>query len=134
MQHARKLAEELGDILDPTLRSIRRFDAADFVPFDRYGTVLEGMFWRPLSVDEDDDLDIYLLRMEPGAQSYPHEHVGCEQFLVLEGSMIDCDGTRITAGHFARFEAGSTHHSTTDEGCLLLVMLRARNRGLDQVS
>ncbi|MEQ8664573.1 MAG: cupin domain-containing protein [Rhodospirillales bacterium] len=133
MQQARKLAAELGDILNPALRAIRRCDAADFVPYDRYGTVLDGMTWRPLSVDEDGDLDIYMLRMEPGAQSYPHEHVGAEQFLVLEGSLIDCDGTRISAGHFARFEAGSTHHSTTEEGCLLLVMLRTRNRRLDQV-
>jgi len=131
MLDTRAVAAKLGDVLDPALRSLRNASASEFVPFERYGAPIEGMTWCPLSIGDDDDLEIYLLRLAAGAQTYPHEHVGCEQFLVLEGSLIDCDGTRIPAGTFARFEAGSRHHSTTDEDCLLLVIMRTPNRRLE---
>ncbi len=132
MPTARELAEKLGDILDPALREVTATPPEAFRPYDRYGEPVEGMHWLPLSVDKDDDLDIFLLRMDPGAQSRPHEHVDTEQFLVIDGALIDCDGTIIPTGSFARFEAGSTHHSHTEEGCLLLSILRTRNRGLDE--
>ena len=131
MLDTRSIAAQLGDVLDPALRSVRSAGDADFVPFERYGEPIEGMTWCPLSIGEDDDLEIYLLRIAAGSQTYPHEHVGSEQFLVLEGSLIDCDGTRIKAGTFARFEAGSRHHSSTDEDCLLMVVMRTANRRLE---
>lgn len=131
MLDAHAIVARHGNILDPSLRSLRSTGAAEFVPFDRYGDTINGMKWCPLSIGEDDDLGIYLLQMAPGAQTYPHEHTGCEQFFVLEGSLTDCDGQVITAGTFARFEAGSKHHSKTEHGCLLLVIMRQRNRGLD---
>lgn len=131
MLDTRSVAAKVGNVLDPSLRSIRSASAADFVPFERYGAPIEGMTWCPLSIGDDDDLEIYLLRIAAGSQTYPHEHVGCEQFLVLEGSLIDCDGTRIAAGSFARFEAGSQHHSSTDEDCLLMVVMREPNARLE---
>lgn len=131
MLDTKSVAQALGNVLEPGLRSIRPAGDTDFVPFDRYGEPIEGMSWCPLSIGDDDDLEIYLLRLAPGTQTYPHEHVGCEQFLVLEGSLIDCDGERIPAGTFARFEAGSRHHSSTDEDCLLLVVMRTPNRRLE---
>lgn len=126
------LAMQFGDILDPGLRSVidtRRADA--FRPYDRYGAEIPGMFWLPLSLDEKTGLDIFLLRFEPGAQSMPHEHMAAEQFLMMAGTLTDCDGRTFTAGEFVRFEPGSTHHSTSDDGCLLLTVLQDRNRRLD---
>jgi len=133
MSDVKELAAKLGDILDPSLRTLTDTAAGNLRPYDRYGAPIEGMHWIPLSVDIDGDLDIFLLKMEPGAQSRPHEHVQVEQFLVLEGALRDCDGTVMPAGTFARFEAGSLHFSTADEttGCVLLTILRGRNRALD---
>lgn len=131
---SKSAAAALGDVLDPSLRRLMTDDEQSFVPFMRYGTPIEGMSWCPLSIGDDSDLEIYLLKIAADAQTYPHEHVGAEQFMVLEGSLIDCDGTRIGQGTFARFEPGSRHHSTTDEDCLLLVIMRTANRPLEAAS
>jgi anti-sigma factor ChrR (cupin superfamily) len=68
--------------------------------------------------------------MEPGARSKPHEHMGHEEFLVLEGHLIDVDGAEYQAGDFVRFLPGSKHSSHTVDGCLLMVALRGDNRPL----
>ena len=99
-----------------------------FKPYDRYGTAITGMSWLPLSVDRDENLDLFLLKFAPGAHSHPHEHVATEQFLVLEGSLTDCDGTTFKSGDFVRFEKKSKHYSYSNDGCLILVILRERNK------
>lgn len=132
MTTARELADILGDIVDPSLRTITETAPSAYKPYDRYGAPIEGLSWIPLSIGNDDDLDVFLLRMEPGSHSRAHEHTQPEQFLVLAGSLIDCDDKVIPAGSYARFEAGSKHHSRTEEGCVLLVILRGRNRRLDE--
>jgi anti-sigma factor ChrR (cupin superfamily) len=68
--------------------------------------------------------------MDAGAHSKPHEHTGHEEFLVLEGELIDCDGQRFDSGDYVRFQPGSKHGSTSPKGCTLLVILRGNNRAL----
>ena len=51
MSAANDLAEKVGNILDPALRSIINTEAGDFRPYDRYGVELPGMTWLPLSLD-----------------------------------------------------------------------------------
>jgi len=130
MSEATERANELGNILDTSLRSVIETSDGDFHPYDRYGVVLPGMSWLPLSLNAEENLDLFLLRFEPGAQSYPHEHTAAEQFLIMEGTLIDCDGRVFKAGDFVRFEPGSTHHSASQNGCLILVILRNPNRPL----
>ena len=74
--------------------------------------------------------ECFLLRMDPGAQSKPHEHMGHEEFLVLEGELIDCDGQSFKNGDYVHFKPGSKHSSSTPEGCTMLVILRGNNRSL----
>ena len=64
----------------------------------------------------------------PGAGGPPHEHGALEEFLVLEGALLDSDGRVLKAGDFVRYEAGSRHFTRAPEGCLLLVIQRADNR------
>jgi anti-sigma factor ChrR (cupin superfamily) len=101
-----------------------------FRPYDRYGSAIEGLSWLPLSRDETSDHDMFLLRFAPGARSRPHRHEGLEQFLVLDGLLVDDDGTAFQPGDFVRFASGSEHSSQSPEGCLLLVSIRGRNRPL----
>lgn len=135
MSEAKERAAQLGDIVDPSLRTVIATGIAAgeeaFRPYDRYGIELPGMTWLPLSLNEDEKLDLFLLRFAPGGQSYPHEHMASEQFLVLDGTLTDCDGHVFQAGDFVRFEPNSKHHSHSDNGCLILVILRERNRPLD---
>lgn len=130
MSEATERAAQLGDILDTSLRAIVETGSENFRPYDRYGVELPGMSWLPLSLNAEENLDLFLLRFDAGAQSYPHEHTAAEQFLMMEGTLTDCDGHVFKAGDFVRFEAGSEHHSVSADGCLILVILRDPNRPL----
>ena len=118
-------------MLDSTLRQIVGTAAGDFRPYDRYGDPIEGMSWVPLSGElQNGEFECFLLRMEAGAQSRPHEHTGYEEFLILQGELVDCDGSSYRSGDFVRFLPGSKHSSHAPEGCTMLVILRGNNRAL----
>jgi anti-sigma factor ChrR (cupin superfamily) len=119
--------------LDPLLRNIIKTDKGSFKPYDRYGTIVPGMFWLPLSGELlNGEYECFMLRMEPTAVSKPHEHMGHEEFLILEGSLIDNDDTEYLPGDFVSLLPGSKHSSRSPEGCLLLVILRGNNRALEE--
>ena len=63
----------------------------------------------------------YIYRMEPGASSSPHQHVGAEEFYIIEGELIDNDGTRYRAGDVVWLDAGTEHNSTSPSGCTIVV-------------
>ena len=119
--------------LDPLLREIIHTDNGKFRPYDRYAAIVPGMHWLPLSGKLlNGEYECFMLRMDPGAVSKPHEHMGHEEFLILEGSLIDNDGTEYQSGDFVSLLPGSKHSSHTAGGCLLLVILRGNNRALDE--
>ena len=118
-------------MLDPGLRRVVTTGDDEFRPYDRYGEPIAGMSWIPLSGELlNGSYECFLLRMDAGAQSKAHEHTGFEEFLVLDGELIDCDGKRFAAGDYVRFLPGSKHSSHTPAGCTLLVILRGNNRAL----
>jgi anti-sigma factor ChrR (cupin superfamily) len=100
----------------------------DLKPFDRYGLEIEKMSWHKVSFDSESSFGTYVLKLEPGAQSIPHEHTGFEEFIVLEGELIDSDNTIFKKGDFVTFEPGSVHSSFTKKGCLILVFQRGVNK------
>ena len=119
-------------MLDPALRRILPTNGAEFRPYDRFGEPIPDLSWLPLSGElHNGEFECFLLRMEAGTGSRPHEHTGIEEFLMLDGELIDYDGTRFATGDFVHFEPGSKHSSHTPGGCTLLVMLRGKNRALD---
>lgn len=102
----------------------------DFKPFDRYGSPIDKMSWHEISYDSETGLGSFVLKLDPGAQSVPHEHIGFEEFMVLQGEMIDADNAVFKKGDFVTFEPGSSHSSSSPKGCLLLVFMRGFNRAL----
>ena len=120
-------------MLDTNLREIIDTSSDKFIPYDRYGASIEGMHWIPLSGRlNNGKFECFMLRMEAGAVSKPHEHTGHEEFLVLDGILVDCDGTEYKSGDFVRLLPGSKHSSHSPDGCLLLVILRGNNRALGE--
>ena len=101
-----------------------------FRPYDRFGTPIDGLSWVPLRYDPEAGTGSFLLRFEPGAASRPHEHGGIEEFVILEGYLIDADGRRLGPGEVVSFAPGTRHHSRAPEGCTIAVFLRGRNRAL----
>jgi anti-sigma factor ChrR (cupin superfamily) len=119
-------------MLNTKLRHIVSTSSDQFKPYDRYGDPVAGMSWVPLSGELLNGVfECFLLRMEAGSQSKPHEHTGHEEFLMLDGELIDCDGQSFHRGDYVHFESGSKHSSHTPGGCTMLVVLRGNNRPLE---
>ena len=114
-----------------TKRKITNLYDVEFIPFDNYGVTVPGMSWHKISYSkENEGQGTYVLKMEPGTKSLPHKHTGYEEFLMLEGELIDPDGKIFKKGDFISFEPGSKHSSHTINGCLVLVFMRGINQPL----
>ena len=110
-------------------RKITDLYNVEFKPFDNYGELIPGMSWYKISYKkENNGQGSYVLKMDPGAKSVPHEHTGYEEFLMLDGELIDPDGKVFKKGNFITFEPGSIHSSYTKDGCLILVFMRGINK------
>ena len=112
-------------------RKITNLYDVEFIPFDNYGVTVPGMSWHKISYSKKNGgQGTYVLKMEPGAKSLPHKHTGFEEFLMLEGELIDPDGKIFKKGDFVSFEPESNHSSHTINGCLVLVFMRGINQPL----
>ena len=99
-----------------------------FEPFDRYGSVIQGMSWHKISFNKENGHGTYISKLEPGTKTIPHTHLGFEEFFILEGELIDSDGTIFKKGDLVTFEPGSKHSSHTKKGCLILTFMRGINK------
>ena len=99
-----------------------------FEPFDNYGSVVPGMNWYKITYNKETGLGTYILKMDPGAKSLPHEHTNYEEFLMLDGELIDADNKVFKKRDFVTYEPSSTHYSYTKNGCLLLVFVRSKSK------
>jgi anti-sigma factor ChrR (cupin superfamily) len=114
-----------------TKRQITDLKDLEFKPFDNYGKSVVGMSWYKISYSkENGGQGTYVLKMESGARSLPHQHTGYEEFFMLEGELEDPDGKIFKKGDFVTFEPGSTHSSYSKNGCLILVFMRGINKAI----
>ena len=104
----------------------------EFMPFDRYGSPVPKMSWHIISYDQKNGQGSYVLKMDPGAQTVPHIHMGFEEFLMIEGELIDSDGTIFKKGEFVSFKPGSKHSSFSETGALIVVFQRGLNEPINQ--
>ena len=99
-----------------------------FEPFDNYGEPIDKISWHKISYNKESGQGSYILKMDSGAKTLAHEHVNYEEFYILDGELKDADGQIFKKGDFVTFEPGSTHSSSTEKGCLILVFMRSRNK------
>ena len=99
-----------------------------FEPFDNYGRPIDRISWHKISYNKESGQGSYILKMEPGAKTVPHEHTNYEEFYILDGQLIDKDNTKFNKGDFVSFKPGSHHSSYTKKGCTLLVFMRKKNK------
>ena len=99
-----------------------------FKPFDNYGSAIPGMSWHKITYDKKSGQGTYILKMDPGSKSLPHQHTNYEEFIMLDGELTDSDNKIFKKGDIVTFEPGSTHSSYSKNGCLILVFMREINR------
>ena len=110
-----------------TTKKITNKDNLNFKPFDRYGKVIQGMSWHKISYNDDTHIGSYISKLEPGTKTIPHRHTKNEEFYIIEGELIDSDGTIFKKGDFVSFEPGSEHNSYTKTGCIILTFMSGKN-------
>ena len=101
-------------------RRVTNIYRTPFQPYNQEGPYQDDIGWMPLSYNEDRN-GCYVMRMDPGAETIHHTHQGVEDFLILEGELIDGEDQRVLkAGDFVSYPPGSYHNSRTETGCLLI--------------
>ena len=107
-----------------------RAESAEFLPYDLYGDPVPGIGWRPVNFNADTMVGSFLVKLEPGTRSLPHVHTGGEDSLILDGELIDGDGTAFGPGDIVSYAADSRHASHSPNGCTILVFLHGPNRAI----
>ena len=103
-----------------------------FEPFDNYGSVVPGMNWHKITYNKETGQGTYILKMNPETKSLPHQHKNYEEFIMLDGELIDPDNKVFKKGDIVTFEPGSSHSSYTKNGCLILVFMRTINKAINK--
>ena len=76
-------------------------------------------------------IGFHVYRMPPGMTTRGHRHNGVEQFLVLEGELIDSDGTVFRQGDLVCYDGATEHSSYSPTGCTLAVFITAEETTVD---
>jgi anti-sigma factor ChrR (cupin superfamily) len=113
---------------ESTDRRVFNVHTTPFLEYDLEGDLQPEISWLPISYERDSGQGCYLMRMEPGAVTIAHDHEFMEEFLILEGDLVDSDGTAFGPGDFVSYVAGTHHNSSTDGGCLIAVFEWQRPR------
>lgn len=100
-------------------RKIVNIQTADYAVYEEEGPRQPDIGWLPLSYNRDRN-GCYAMRLSPGSSTVWHEHEGMEDYLILEGELIESDGTVLKEGDFVSYRPGSTHSSRTETGCVLI--------------
>ena len=80
--------------------------------------------WRPIRAEGAGGDGCYLLRIAPGGGACLHEHSGVEEFVMLEGELIDGDGTVLRDGDCVSYDPGTRHRTVSPDGCVLLASIQ----------
>lgn len=105
-----------------------RYVDVDALPWEE--TRFPGVEVKTLAKNERTGLLTTLVKMAPGARLPVHEHVEIEQTWVLEGALVDEQGSA-GAGTFVWRPAGSRHEAHAPDGALLLGFFLKPNRFFD---
>ena len=114
-------------------RKITNLDNLKFEPFDKYGKPIKGWSWHKISFDEKTNFGTYISKLDPETKTLPHIHTGYEEFLILEGELVDSDGAIFKKGDFITYKPNSSHSSYTKMGCLILTFMRGPNNQIKKV-
>ena len=115
----------------PEDRRVANIYEAAFTPFVFEDGQAFGDEVLQLNDAEPLGVGFHVYRMPPGMTTRPHRHNGHEQFLILEGELIENDGTVFCKGDLVWLRDGTEHCSYTPDGCLLAVHIAATETSVE---
>jgi len=101
-------------------RQIVNTNTAKYSVYDFGGPALEGIHQLDLSYDQKSGHGAYMIKMEPGTITTKHVHTVREEYLIMEGDMVESDGTVLGPGDYVIYEPGTEHNSRTINGCTII--------------
>jgi anti-sigma factor ChrR (cupin superfamily) len=110
-------------------RSVVNVHDVEWEPYSIQGREQVDCSWHNISYD-DSGSGTFLFRFKANGTSIPHEHLGWEEFLVIEGEIEECDGSVYLAGDLVSLSPGSKHWSGSKSGAVALVFVRGGFRTL----
>ncbi len=105
-------------------RKVVNFKEANFETYSLQGKPQADLSWHNISWSDEDDSGFFLIKFDPGGVSIPHEHLGYEEFVILEGELSDHDGWIYRPGDCVSLSKGSRHFSTSKTGAIVAVFVR----------
>jgi len=109
-------------------RIVTNIKTTRFKPYVVDGEVQSDQSYLQLDETFPESAGFYIYRMEPGASSQPHEHTCHEQFLMIEGELIDNDGYVYKPGDFVLLKEGTLHNSYTKTGATIAFFVHEIDR------
>lgn len=111
--------------VQPNERRVVNLRDAKFEAWDPDGISERGTSIIQLNPDAPRGVGFYIYRMEPGASSAPHRHGGAEEFFIIEGEIVDNDGTVYRQGDVVWLAPGTEHNSHAPNGAVIAVYSQA---------
>ena len=103
-------------------RRIINIHNGKYEPYEFGGPAIDGITQLDLTYDHSTGHGAYVIRMEPGTETTAHVHTLREEYLIIEGDVVESDGTVLGPGDYVIYEPGTEHNSRTVGGCLLIGM------------
>lgn len=114
------------------LRKVVNYKDAEFVPYGLQGKEQSELSWHNISYDEKTGNGAFIIKFDPGAVSIDHEHLGFEEYVLLEGDLTDHDGYRYKVGDVVSLPSGSRHSTVSENGAIAAVFVREGFRTLEK--
>lgn len=113
-------------------RNVVNYKDAEFQIYSLQGKPQDDISWFNISWSDEENAGFFLAKFKPGGVSIPHEHLGYEEFVLLEGDLIDHDGYVYRAGDCVSLKKGSRHFTRSDTGATVAVFVRGGFRTLEE--
>lgn len=113
-------------------RTIVNWKDADWTLYPSLPKTADPIYWQNIRGNAETGEGFYLVKFPPGSSSALHEHMGAEHFMIIDGELVDPDGTVYRTGDCVALEPGTKHASHSPNGCITVAFIGGPLRTIRQ--
>ena len=84
---------------------------AKYEDYDFEGPILKDIGQLDLTYDRETGLGAYMIRMQAGSETTRHVHTIREEYLIIDGDLVESDGLVLGSGDYVIYETGTKHNT-----------------------
>ena len=115
----------------PEHRRVANINTAKFEPWLSKDGKETGQSALQLNDAHPKGVGFHIYKMDPGFTTDAHIHTEDEEFFILEGDIVDNDGTRYVPGDLVWLKKGTEHNSYSENSCTLVVYIKKAEELID---